>query len=830
MYITDTAKEYCSLRDRIFEKLYDHLNDMQRQAVLTTQGPLLVLAGAGSGKTTVLTNRVAHIVRFGDAYQSNYMPKSLTDQDIMALEDYLKDLNTGKKEMPEEVEGLLALRSVYPSGILALTFTNKAAREMKERIFRLVGEDAAAIWISTFHSTCVRILRRDIEKLGYTRSFVIYDDTDQLTVIKECLKELDINEKYFPPKEVRAAIGSRKDELKSPEDYAKEVHGQYREEKLARIYAAYEARLKKNNALDFDDLLNKTLELFYLHPDVLNYYRNKFRYILVDEYQDTNFAQYMLVKLLSDTYGNICVVGDDDQSIYRWRGADIRNILEFEKDFPHTRVIKLEENYRSCQNILDAANQVIRHNTHRKEKSLWTKRGKGEQIRICRAFNEQQEAEFVCNEIKRHISTGGRVGEVAVLYRMNAQSRVLEETFMKYAVPYNIYGGLRFYDRKEIKDIIAYLRLLDNPADDVSLQRIINVPKRGIGSATLASLQEAAVQRNLSILDMILDLDTNMVLSGRTAERVKEFGRLISDLTVEKDARPLTDFIDYLLQETNYRSALEEDNSIESESRLENIMEFVSAAREFENNNPEGGLTEFLENIALVSDIDRMEEDTGEGKSSVSMMTLHSAKGLEFSIVFLVGLEEGLFPHARSMDSEEELEEERRLCYVGITRAKNRLYLTYTNQRTLYGSPSLNIPSRFLKEIPEELTEDVSMQLGGSGGYGRKSRGVPVSGAGAYGYAASGPEQAGYSRRAGFRAPGLASSARLDGQSASRPAATSGGKEGRFQPGDKVYHTKFGNGTVVAMEGEGSNLTLKVAFIQGGIRSFIAELAPLKKV
>ncbi len=825
METTDTTRKYCSLRDRIFEKLYDHLNEMQRQAVLTTEGPLLVLAGAGSGKTTVLTNRVAHIVRFGNAYQSKAVPRNLTDRDNVILEDCLKDLCKGKKQIPEEAENLLGYCGVYPSGILALTFTNKAAREMKERITRLVGEDASAIWVSTFHSACVRILRRDIDKLGYTRSFVIYDDTDQLTVIKDCLRERNINEKYFPPKEVRAAIGSLKDDLKSPEDYAREVTGQYREEKLAGIYSAYEASLKKNNALDFDDLLNKTLELFYLHPDVLDVYRNKFHYILVDEYQDTNFAQYMLIKLLSDTYQNICVVGDDDQSIYRWRGADIRNILEFEKDFPHARVVKLEENYRSCQRILDAANHVIRNNSRRKEKSLWTRRGEGEPIRICKTFNEQQEAEFVCDEIKKHINTGGRAGDIAILYRMNAQSRILEETFMKYAVPYNIYGGLRFYDRKEIKDLIAYLRLLDNPSDDVSLQRIINVPKRGIGSVTLSSLQEAAAQRDSSILDIISDLEDYGVLSGRTAGRVKEFGELISGLRAEKESRSLTDFISDLLQKTGYLDALDQEDSIESDSRMENIQEFVSAAREFENNNPEGSLTDFLENIALVSDIDRMEEDPGEGKSSVSMMTLHSAKGLEFPVVFLVGLEEGLFPHSRSMDSEEELEEERRLCYVGITRAKDRLYLTHTVQRTLYGTPNLNMPSRFLKEIPEELTEKVGMEAGESI-YGGRAAGVPFHSSRARHSARSGSVGG-----SGLPGSGTSSSARLDGTPVSRGAASSGkGETGRFQPGDKVFHTKFGNGTVVAAEGNGSNLTIKVAFIQGGIRSFAAELAPLKRV
>lgn len=445
---------------------YTHqLNPQQREAVLYTEGPLLVLAGAGSGKTRVLTYRIAYLVEE-------------------------KGVDTGN--------------------ILAITFTNKAAKEMKERIFGLIGEKAQNLWVSTFHSTCVRILRRDIEKMGYTRNFVIYDSDDQLTVVKECIKELRVNEKYFNPKEMRSAISRLKDQLKSPGEYEKEVQGQFREEKIAKIYSMYEEKLSKNNALDFDDLINKTLELFYLHPNVLDYYRRKFKYILVDEYQDTNYAQYMLVKLLSDFHKNLCVVGDDDQSIYGWRGADIRNILEFEKDFPDARIIKLEENYRSTQSILDAANRVISNNQGRKEKSLWTQRGKGQNIRLYQADNERQEAEFISHEVQTLIREEGRTpGDISVLYRMNAQSRVIEEAMMKYGIPYRIYGGLRFYDRKEIKDIIAYLRLVANPADDVSLRRIINVPRRGIGSATVTALEEVAARSGESLFSTILDLDTS---------------------------------------------------------------------------------------------------------------------------------------------------------------------------------------------------------------------------------------------------------------------------------------------------------------------------------
>lgn len=728
-------------------ELTSQLNPQQREAVLCTEGPLLVLAGAGSGKTRVLTYRIAYLV--------------------------------------EEL-------GVNPANILAITFTNKAAKEMKERIFDLIGDKARDTWISTFHSSCVRILRRDIDKINFSKNFVIYDTDDQNTLLKDCIKELNLNEKYFNPAEMRSIIGRLKDQIIGPNDYARQVAGQYREEKIASIYSLYQKKLEKNNALDFDDLINRTIELFSLHPEVLDYYRKKFQYILVDEYQDTNYAQYRLVKLLSSYWKNICVVGDDDQSIYGWRGADIRNILDFEKDFPDARVIKLEENYRSSQIILDAANQVIKNNRGRKNKKLWTQKGQGEPIRVYRAMDEREEAEFICSEIKSLMDRDNRSPrDFAILYRTNSQSRVIEETLMKYGIPYNIYGGLRFYDRKEIKDLIAYLRVIANPADDVSLRRIINVPRRGIGDATVGKLEQIAARQEENLFSVILDIDKYDGFTGGTIKKIKDFGNLISNLIAMKELMPVTEFISTLLVDTGYKAMLEEEKTIESESRLENIKEFVSAAREFEKENEGAGLTEFLENIALVSDLDKL----GEGEAALSMMTLHSAKGLEFPVVFIAGMEEYLFPHSRAMDSEEEMEEERRLCYVGITRAQERLYLTHALQRTLYGAPRYNEPSRFLSEIPEML-------LNVEDNNSRRLKRIPFDG--------------------DFK--GIVSTIPPKGV-AHAP------KEGRdFTLGEKVFHSRFGKGTIVSVVGDGEDQQLKIAFEQGGIRTFMAAYAPLKRL
>ncbi len=732
----------------------DQLNPQQKEAVLNTEGPLLVLAGAGSGKTRVLTYRVAHLI------------------------ENLK---------------------VSPNNILAITFTNKAAKEMKERIYDLVGSKAENIWISTFHSTCVRILRREIENIGFTRNFVIYDADDQLTLIKDCIRELNLSEKYFDAKDIRYKIGQLKDQIKSPEDYSKEIQGQYREEKIADIYKLYQDKLVKNNALDFDDLINRTLELFYLRPDVLDYYSSKFQYILVDEYQDTNYAQYMLVKLLSMKHQNLCVVGDDDQSIYGWRGADVRNILEFEKDFPNTKVIKLEENYRSTQTILDAANEVISNNTGRKEKKLWTQKGQGEKIVVYKVSDERQEADIICQHIHNHIVKDNKnPGDFAILYRTNAQSRSIEEALMRYGIPYRIYGSLRFYDRKEIKDIIAYLRVIANPADDVSLKRIINVPKRGIGNVTITTLEEVAAREDDSIFSIILDLDKYKEFTTRTSKNIKEFGNIISYLIAMKEVMPLTEFIKVLLEHTGYEQALKNEKTDKVESRLENIREFLSAAQEFEVDNENANLVDFLENIALVSDLDTL----GEGQSAVNMMTMHSAKGLEFPIVFIAGMEEYLFPHARALESEQEMEEERRLCYVGITRAQQQLYLTYADHRNIFGNYTSNMPSRFLDEIPDSLVEHVDLTPGNLwNSRSSKNLGYKVNTV----YSRNATRQNKDDKREFQRQKG-------------------------FSLGQKVIHKKYGKGTIVALSGEGDNQELTIAFDQEGIRNFIAAYAPLKKI
>ena len=761
------------------------LNPQQRAAVEQTEGPLLVLAGAGSGKTRVLTYRVAHLMEKG----------------------------------------------VAPWHILAITFTNKAAREMAERVHALAGEASEDAWISTFHSACARILRRDIEKLGYKRQFAIYDEDDRMTVIKAVAKELQLNDKEYPPKQIRAVISDAKNRLLTPQEWLKESEGDFRSRKLYEAYRLYEQQLKGNNALDFDDLLIKTLVLLTEHPPVLDYYRDRFHYILVDEYQDTNAAQYMLVRLLAGERHNLCVVGDDDQSIYGWRGADLRNILDFEKDFPECVTIKLEQNYRSTGNILDAANQVIAHNKGRKEKALWTESEAGERVALYHAMDERDEAAFIAAMARKLIAGGENAGNIAVLYRTNAQSRVLEEAFVRGGTQYRVYGGQRFYERKEVKDLIAYMRCLVNPDDDVSTRRIINEPKRGIGDSTIDKLAEYARENGMPLLSAALECE-DAPLAARPRKLIGEFAQLMIDLTELMYEKKPSEFGEALIERTGYVAALEAAKSEENESRIENIRELQGAVSEFEKLNPEGDLSAFLENVALVSDLDAMNESGG----AVTLMTLHSAKGLEFNEVFLAGMEEGVFPLTRAIFDEDLLEEERRLAYVGITRAKKRLFLSHARTRALYNTRSANELSRFVTEIPSRLIVD---------GMGRMdTRRVPPPTQSNWNQPTRSPYNSRYPSQGGFGNKTSTGSAELDrklgltgaqkGAELPRwsagPAARMSRPAAVFRVGDSVYHRVFGKGTVAALTGQGAEQRVKIRFVNGSERTFSANAAPIVKV
>lgn len=727
------------------EKLLANLNEQQQAAVKTTEGPLLIMAGAGSGKTRVLTHRIAY---------------------------------------------LLAEKQVAPWNILAITFTNKAAREMKERVQALLGGAAEEIWISTFHSMCVRILRRDIDRIGIDRNFSILDTTDQLSVLKNILKEKNIDPKKFDPRSILGTISSAKNELLSPEKFAKKA-GNYYEKIVSDVYEEYQKRLLRNHALDFDDLIMTTIQLFERVPEVLEHYQYKFQYIHIDEYQDTNRAQYMLVKMLAARFQNICVVGDADQSIYRWRGADIQNILSFEKDYPNAKVILLEQNYRSTKRILQAANEVIENNVHRKPKKLWTENPEGQKIVYYEAMNEADEAQFVAGKIKEYVESGKRrYSDFAILYRTNAQSRVMEEVLLKSNIPYQIVGGLKFYDRKEIKDILAYLRVIANPNDDISLLRIINVPKRGIGASSLDKIVSYASENELSVFEALGELE-HIGLSARIAASLLEFRRLLEQWGQLQEYVSVTELVEEVLDKSGYREMLKAENTLEAQSRLENIDEFLSVTKHFENVSEDKSLIAFLTDLALISDIDQLNDANGEDGDAVVLMTLHSAKGLEFPVVFLIGMEEGIFPHSRSLDDEDEMEEERRLAYVGITRAEEELFLTSAQMRTLFGYTNMNAVSRFIREIPEELVERVSKRT-------------------AWASAAAGKQTT-------VRKITTASS--------------TGGEAIVWKVGDKVEHKKWGIGTVVSVRGEGDDKELDIAFPSPiGIKRLLAKFAPITKV
>ncbi len=737
----------------ISNKLLSGLNEQQQEAVKATDGPLLIMAGAGSGKTRVLTHRIAY---------------------------------------------LMVEKEIAPWNILAITFTNKAAREMKERVQAILGGAAEDVWISTFHSMCVRILRRDIDRMGFSRNFSILDTTDQLSVIKNILKEKNIDPKKFDPRSILGSISSAKNELQTPEDYEKTAGGMY-EQIVSDVYKLYQKRLRKNQALDFDDLIMTTIQLFRRVPEVLEFYQRKFQYIHVDEYQDTNRAQYILVKLLASRFKNLCVVGDSDQSIYRWRGADIANILSFEKDYKNAKAILLEQNYRSTGRILKAANQVIQNNMNRKAKNLWTENDEGNKIFYYRADSESGESQFVAGKIRELVDGGKRsYKDIAILYRTNAQSRVMEEVLLKSNINYQIVGGIKFYDRKEIKDILAYLRVIANPDDDISLTRIVNVPKRGIGATSIDKIANYANAQDLSIFQALQEVE-QIGLSAKITNSLREFRDLINNWDQMQEYLSVTELVENVLEKTGYLEALKTEKTLESQSRLENIEEFLSVTQNFEKANDDKSLVAFLTDLALVADIDKLEEDENDKHNAVVLMTLHSAKGLEFPVVFLMGMEEGVFPHSRSLMEEAEMEEERRLAYVGITRAEEELYISNAQMRTLYGRTSMNPVSRFIAEIPEELLEDLGEQ-----------------------------------RRQQMRTPFSSSSSpsrQPERRVFSKPIAQStGGDEIGWKVGDKAEHKKWGIGTVVSVKGEGESKELDIAFPSPtGIKRLLAKFAPITK-
>ena len=758
-------------------ELLENLNDKQQEAVEYMAGPLLILAGAGSGKTRVLTYKIAYLL---------------------------------EKEI------------VKPWQILAITFTNKAAKEMKERVEVLVGQVSNDMWLGTFHSVCVRILKREIELLGYTRDFNIFDEIDKEKVIKEVMKKLNIDEKVYPVGLIKSEISKAKEAMKDEISYQKDAMGDFRKEEIAKVYNMYQETLKKNNSIDFDDIIMLTVRLFLENPDRLLYYQNKFNYILVDEYQDTNRSQFLLISMLSSATGNICVVGDESQSIYGFRGADISNILNFEQEFPNAKIVKLEENYRSTQNILNAANEVIKNNKSKIDKQLWTENEEGDKIEYKTLNNEYEEVEYVVDEIddicrKEHES----YSNFAVLFRTNAQARVLEEVFMKAGTPYKLIGGIKFYARKEIKDIISYLKLIQNTNDNIALKRIINEPKRGIGNTALDKLDALSSQSGMSIFEFIQD--SNNLVGFRSAGNIMSFRDMINELIKKKDKIKVSELIKETLKDSGYEDMLNSEGTKETEIRFDNLMEFIGVAIEFENENAENSLGDFLDSIALVSDVDNLDEST----DAVTLMTMHSAKGLEFDNVFLVGMEEGLFPSKRSIEEDNQTEEERRLCYVAITRAKKHLFITNTKKRTLYGSTTYSIPSRFIDEIPENLLSETSIE-------NKENKGVKNSQntwldneykrVETY---LSNRSRVSESVEKKVRPNiGVSVDSFLKNLAGNNQVRTNNAS--KYKVGMEVKHKKFGIGIIENIEPEGDDFKLEIMFDGSGFKRLMANYTPLE--
>ena len=780
---TNYNLRFLKARRAYIAQQYNNMNPRQLEAVMTTEGPLLILAGAGSGKTTVLINRIANLIRFGCGSDSEEIPDDITEEDVIFLE---AEVASPKTENAWKADQLCRLQPVDPWSVIAITFTNKAANELKERLSTMLGIQAEGVWAMTFHSACCRILRREIERLGYDSSFTIYDTADSERVIKEILKDKNLDEKMFPARQILGMISKAKDRMKSPKEFALEAGDDYRLKRIAEFYEEYQRRLKGANAVDFDDIILLTVQILQQYEEVRDYYQRKFRYVLIDEYQDTNHLQYLLASLLAGRYENICVVGDDDQSIYRFRGATIQNILDFEKQFHGAKVIRLEQNYRSTQSILDAANAVISNNIGRKGKRLWTQNGGGDKILHYEAMNESDEASFVANNILSE-SQGKNLKNFAILYRTNAQSNALEYAFKRTGLRYRIIGGTRFFDRAEVKDMLAYLWVINNRSDDLRLKRIINQPPRGIGAKTVETIERLCTASDMPLYNVISD-PYNYPALERSAQKLMAFTVMIEECAELLETLSLPDFYDELLIRTGYVAMLEQKNDLENRTRLENVRELKSSILTYMENTEEPSLRGFLEEIALYTDIEQYDKDA----DAVVMMTMHSAKGLEFPNVYIVGAEEGLFPGMRTIGDREEMEEERRLCYVAITRAKQRLTITSARQRMLYGHTTMNRPSRFLGEIPEELLIQKSAAMPKALAYASYSK----------------PKQT--SAHAG-----------IDASSSVRKKTAIP----EFGKGDMVQHDVFGTGMVLSALKMGNDTMLEIAFDQVGTKRLMASYA-----
>ena len=792
--------EILALRRAVLEKDFARMNDRQKQAVFTVNGPLLILAGAGSGKTTVLINRIANILRYGDAYNSTYLRDDLDENDIAACKAYIEN----GTPLTTETQEHLSVSACAPWRIMAITFTNKAAGELKDRLCAMLGETANDIWASTFHSTCARILRRDGERIGYSSHFTVYDTDDQRRLMKSILKELDISEKNITPKSILNEISRAKDSLISPAEYALTVGDDFRLKIISRAYTTYQKRLEDADAMDFDDLINKVVELFKKCPDVLEYYQNRFRYLMVDEYQDTNHAQYTFVRMLAEKSGNLCVVGDDDQSIYKFRGATIENILSFENTFQNATVIRLEQNYRSTQNILDAANAVIEHNTERKGKTLWTQNGTGAMIHLHTAENETDEAERITKIILDGVAAGRKFSDYAVLYRMNSQSLTFERNFAKSGVPHRIIGGTRFYERREIREMIAYLSVINNPSDEMRLRRIINTPKRSIGDRSVEVAAQIGQQTGETLFEVVSHAKDYPALS-RAANKMTLFAAQMQGLIELNNDEEVTlgELYDELVERIDYLNFLKTDDPESAEDRAANVQELASNLRRFEEENPEGTLSDFLEEVSLITDIDNYDNNA----DSVVLMTVHSAKGLEFPVVFLPGMEENIFPGMASVYVPSEVEEERRLAYVAITRAKEELYIFHAESRMIFGMTNRNRVSRFVEEIPETLVEHTR-----SRDYSARPVSMPsFGGAKPFGEA---PKTKSVAEAGGFTPKPRVNPA---------PAGT-------YRVGDTVLHKAFGTGLIVSATPMANDTLLEVAFDKVGTKKMFANFARLTKV